>query len=178
MIDFSGMRRLAAIIFALILPLTARGVEWKFVETDVSLRPDGKATIVYKIAIAPQGMRLHGFYFQGYSDRPHFDFSQCYATANGTRYALDIKDLGDKYDVVLAGGRSVNDGQVIYILTYGTDLAASGYLARTTSSEHGKLVVLNWSPVQWDDRLGHYTLKIYWPHEVDGKIVSAGTLRA
>lgn len=166
------MRRLAWLTW-LIAPLSAGATEWKFVETDLSLRPDGKATIVYRVAIDPQGMQLHGFYFQGYTGRPHFDFSQCYALGpDGSRHALDIKDLGDKYDVVLSGGKAIGRGQVIYVLTYGTDLATTGHLARTTSSEGGELAVLNWSPVQWDDRLGHYTLKIYWPATVPGTEVS------
>jgi len=65
----SDMRYLAAVaVLLLLLPATAWAVAWDFVETDLSLRPDGKATIVYKVAIDPQGMALHGFYFQGYGD--------------------------------------------------------------------------------------------------------------
>jgi hypothetical protein len=38
------------------------------------------------------------------------------------------------------------------------------------------LAVLNWSPVQWKDRLGHYTLKIYWPATVSSAEVKAEEL--
>jgi len=166
------MRLIAALILVL-LPLRAWGDEWKFVEVDLSLRPDGKATVVYKVAIEPQGSTLHGFYFQGYTGQPHFDRAQCYALdPDGARIGLDIRDLGDKYDIILAGGRAVTRGRVIYVFTYGTDLAATGNLAKTTSPELGELAVLNWSPVQWKSRLGHYTVKIYWPATVGGAQVT------
>ena len=92
--------------------------------------------------------------------------------AAGQRYELDIRNLGDKYDIVLAQGRAVSQGRVIYIFTYGTDLAASRRLALTTSPEQGELAVLNWSPSQWDQPLGHYTATIYWPAEVAGPAVT------
>lgn len=167
------MRFLAGLSLVLLLPLRTWGVEWKFVEADLSLRPDGKATVVYRVAVDPQGMQLHGFLFPASANRPHFDRTACFATGpDGTRYGLDIKDLGDKYDIVLAEGKAVSRGTVLYVFTYGTDLSSAGHLARTASSEHGELAVLNWAPVQWDDRLGHYTLTIYWPIPVSGQQVT------
>ena len=34
-----------------------------------------------------------------------------------------------------------------------------------------------WSPVQWDEPLGHYTLVIYWPLQVAGKQVAPEELK-
>lgn len=137
------MRIRAAAILVLALASPAAAVRWEFVEAEVSLRPDGKATVVYKVALEPQGLNLHGFYFKGFTGTAHFDMSGCYATDSaGRRHRLSIRPVGRrKYDIVLAGGRSVRSGRVIYVFTYGTDLGASGHLAKTTSAAGAKLVV-------------------------------------
>ena len=70
-----------SILFLLIFcSIGSRAVSWEFIEVDVSLRPDGKATIVYHVAINPQGFSLHGFYFEGFTGTPHFDPEKCHAT--------------------------------------------------------------------------------------------------
>jgi len=162
------VRRLVTLIVVGLLCSSAEAYVWEFVEVELSLRPDGKATVVYKVAIRPTGRALHGFYFEGYTGKCHFDRKRCYAVdARSRRYELEIKKVaGRKLDVLLAGGAAVRAGRVIYVLTFGTDLGASGHLERTTSTQHGKLTVLHWAPVQWDAPLGHYTLTIHWPIEV------------
>ncbi len=165
-----GVRRLAGLILILCATAAApAAVRWEFVEVEVSLRPDGKATVVYKVALHPQGKNLHGFYFEGYTGEAHFNSRQCYAVVDGgKKHGLSIKRVGQrKFDIILANGASVSSGRVIYVFTYGTDLAASGHLSTTTSGARGKLVAFDWAPVQWDDRLGHYTLTVHWPIAVD-----------
>jgi hypothetical protein len=71
----------------------------------------------------------------------------------------------DKWDIVLAGGRAVDRGDVIYVFTYDVDLGRHGLLGRTRAGAD-ELVYLNWAPTQWDDPLEHMTVRVYYPIEV------------
>jgi len=110
---------------------------------------------------------MGGFYFQGEQGQIDWHEPGCGAVVNGQRrYDLDLRDLGDRWDVLLDGGQRFGPGEITYVFTYFTDYAAIGHLAKTTSQELGELVVFNWAPVQWDEALEHETILVRWPIEV------------
>nr|MDA8131450.1 hypothetical protein [Elusimicrobiota bacterium] len=155
----------------------AAGFGMKWVETEVILDRDGKAQVSYAVRWAGSG-QLHGFYFEGFQETPVFDAGRAYALdSSGNKYQLDIKKLSDrKYDIVLAGGQAVTSGEITYFFRYAADLQASGNLTQTMSGDR-KLAVFNWSPVQWDDPVGHEALTVRFPvalasPQVDDKTLS------
>ncbi|MFZ2655258.1 MAG: hypothetical protein WAX69_10070 [Victivallales bacterium] len=50
--------------------VASMAIDWEFAEVSLSPQPDGKATVVYQVAINPQGFSLHGFYFEGFTGPP------------------------------------------------------------------------------------------------------------
>ena len=140
----------------------------RWVEVEVALSPQKQAMIQYKVHWKVQRGTMGGFYFQGETGRIDWHRPGCGAvTDNGKKYQLDLRNLGNKWDVLLAGGQRFGPGEITFVLTYFTDLAASGHLAKTTSPELGDLVVFNWAPVQWDAPLEHETVLVRWPIKVD-----------
>lgn len=75
----------------------------QFSEVHVRLREDGKASVTQTIRYQISDATLQGFYFQGWGRaKPVFDVANSAAfTDTGERIALEIKDLGDKIDIVL-----------------------------------------------------------------------------
>jgi hypothetical protein len=140
----------------------------QFVETEVILFPNGRASVEYVVRYSVISGEFHGFYFGGY-DRltPHFDRTNASAIdSRGNTYALDIKkENADLYDIVLAKGRSVSSGHVTYRFRFAADMFQAGYLATTTAAEDRKLIVFNWAPTDWDQPLEHYTVKVVYPIE-------------
>ena len=154
-------------VFVLCFAATASALvarpDW--VEVDVSLRPDGKADVLYRINYDVKSGQMYAFYFQGTAGRPVFDRKNCFAESDsGKRYPLDITNLGSgKYDIVLSGGAGYGPGNLIFTLRYGTDLSASGQVALTESPELGGLVVFNLAHVKWDVHLSHQTIMVHYP---------------
>jgi hypothetical protein len=89
------------IVFAASWPSFSLSAVLESVETDVVLRPDGKALFFESLAWQATGGQMHGFYFEGAAVRPVFNPDQCYADlAGGVRVGLDISDKGDRKSVV------------------------------------------------------------------------------
>ncbi|MDD4871361.1 MAG: hypothetical protein PHR77_12450, partial [Kiritimatiellae bacterium] len=83
------MKKWLAILVVMSMAAASKAIDWEFVEVSLSLRPDGKATATYQVAINPQGFNLHGFYFEGFTGIPHFDPARCYAVDfQNKRYGL------------------------------------------------------------------------------------------
>lgn len=139
----------------------------RFVETEVLLFPDGKASVEYVVRYTVISREFHGFYFEGL-DRliPLFDRENASAIdSQGNTYGLDIKGAGPgRYDIVLDRGRSVTSGDITYRFRFAADMADAGYLA-LTSTDNRDLVVFNWAPTKWDSPLDHYTVKVIYPLE-------------
>lgn len=139
----------------------------RFVETEVLLFPDGKASVEYVVRYTVISGEFHGFYFEGL-DRliPVFDRENASAIdSQGNTYGLDIKGAGPgRYDIVLDRGRSVTSGDITYRFRFAADMADAGYLA-LTSTDNRDLVVFNWAPTKWDSPLDHYTVKVIYPLE-------------
>ena len=118
----------------------------EFVETEVILFPDGKASIEYVVRYRVISGEFHGFYFGGF-DRlvPYFDHKNAAAIDDrGNTYGLDIKkERSDLYDIVLANGRSVSSGHITYRFRFAADMFQAGYLAPTTAAEDRKFIVFN-----------------------------------
>ena len=118
---------------------------------------------------------MHGFYFSGNS-RLEIDFiyDKCYALDDsGNKYGLSIKNVdSDKWDIILADGKGVSRGNLTYFFYFNTDFSKAGYLAKTITDENQKLIVLNWSPVQWDEAYNqdHYSLEIITPFNLPANI--------
>ncbi|MBW1769837.1 MAG: hypothetical protein JRJ17_01480, partial [Deltaproteobacteria bacterium] len=138
----------------------------QFVETEVNLFPDGRASVEYVVRYTVISGEFHGFYFEGF-DRltPIFDRNNASAIdSRGNTYGLDIKKVSsDKYDIVLANGIGVSSGYVTYRFRFAAGMSEAGYLASTTAAEGRKLIVFNWSPTEWDQPLEHYTVKVVYP---------------
>ncbi|HHY65107.1 MAG TPA: hypothetical protein GX501_08680, partial [Clostridiaceae bacterium] len=82
-------------------------------------------------------------------------------------YDIDIEKLsGGYYDIVNSGNKRLGGEHLTYKIRFAADMARAGYLARTTSGEGKSLVVLNWAPVQFDEPMDHYTVRINYPLEV------------
>ena len=147
------------------------------VEMDMVIRTDGKAVFWESLDWKASGGQMHGFYLQGTAVTPVFNPDQCYADlAGNVRVGLSITDLGSgKYDVVLANGRGFS-GSALYFLNYGGDLAGTGKIGWTTSSEFGKLFYFDWAAEQWDYPMGHRTIRIELPIVVAGETVTADDL--
>lgn len=143
----------------------------RFVETEVLLFPDGKASVEYVVRYTVISGEFHGFYFEGL-DRliPVFDRENASAIdSQGNTYGLDIKGAGPgRYDIVLDRGRSVTSGDITYRFRFAADMDNAGYLALTTRDDR-ELVVFNWAPTQWDSPLEHYTVKVIYPLEYTSK---------
>ena len=140
----------------------------RWVEVEAALSPDGKAMVQYKVRWNVQRGTMGGFYFQGEQGSIQWHRPGCGAVVNGQRrYDLDLVDLGNRWDVLLADGQRYGPGEITYVFTYFTDYAAAGHLANTTSPELGELVVFNWAPVQWDEEIEHQTVLVRWPIKVD-----------
>ncbi|MFA5261953.1 MAG: hypothetical protein WC450_12065, partial [Candidatus Omnitrophota bacterium] len=157
-------------IFLLIFHISLATPAWcgqfkmRWVEVDVVLDPDGKALVSYAVRWSCRGADLHGFYFEGFAGLPRFNYLDAHAVGeDGTRYPLDIIYLSShKYDIVLSEGQAFHEGEVTYRFSYETDLQESGHVV-LTESQHGRLAVFNWAPVQWSDALEHETVVIHYP---------------
>jgi hypothetical protein len=100
----------------------------QFVETDVILYPNGQASVKNTVRYRVLSGEFHGFYFGGLGNlTAYFDTETAFGIDSGGRtYKLDIKNLGDKYDIVLANGRGVRSGEVTYTFRFGTDMGDAG----------------------------------------------------
>ena len=124
--------------------------------------------VQYKVHWRVNRGTMGGFYFQGEQGKIDWHRPGCGAVVNGQRrFDLDLRDLGNRWDVLLSRGQRFGPGEITYVLTYFTDYAAVGHLATTTSPEFGELVVFNWAPVQWDEALEHETVLVRWPIRVE-----------
>ncbi|MBN1222766.1 MAG: hypothetical protein JXB23_05925, partial [Candidatus Aminicenantes bacterium] len=154
------------LFFAAASALLAGEGRLQFVETEVMLLPDGKASIEYVVRYAVVSGEFHGFYFGGL-DRlvPHFDLENASAIdSRDNTYGLDIKKVrSDYYDIILEKGQGVLSGHVTYRFRFAADMSLAGYLAPTTAAGDRKLVVFNWAPTEWDQALEHYTVKVIYP---------------
>jgi hypothetical protein len=161
------------VLFLLVLILPSASVNASevanlgFVETDVNLLPDGDAIISYTVRynIVP-GQTMRSFTLAGF-DRitPIFDEENSWViTDDNKSYGIDINDLGGgNYKIVNADEQRLGGKYLTYKLRFLADMGAAGYLARTTSKDGIKLMVFNWAPVQWDEPMDHYTVKINYP---------------
>jgi hypothetical protein len=148
---------------ALTAPAAALSTDLVSAETTVVLRPDGKATVIYRLEWQARGGEMHGFYFQGEAFKPVWDMARCWADLpDGTRSALSITNLGNKFDVVLAGGKGFS-GKAYFNLTYGGDFAGAGLVGRTTAADDRKLVFFDWAPVQWNQSLKYRAVRLVLP---------------
>ncbi len=156
----------------LLLTLLSLSADLRWVEVDLSLWQDGRADFVYRVRWNVFSGSMSGFDFQEKTVDPYFDYeNSCAVDAYGREYPIEIKDLGDKYDIILAHGKRFGPGEITYIIHFGGDLGRSGNLAKT-ESEFGDLVVLHWAPAQWDEPLEHYTVYVYYPITVSTKTVN------
>jgi len=157
---------LLGVQLSLTAPAAALSAKLVSDETTVVLRPDGKTTTTYRLEWQARGGEMHGFYFQGEAFRPVWDMARCWADLpDGTRHALSITDLGNKFDVLLAGGKGFS-GKAYFNLTYGGDFANAGLIGRTTASDGKPLVFFDWGPVQWDQSLKYRAVRLVLPVKV------------
>ncbi|MFW5837143.1 MAG: acetyl-CoA decarbonylase/synthase complex subunit delta, partial [Desulfovibrionaceae bacterium] len=56
--------------------------------------------------------------------------------------------------------------------SYAADFARSGHLGPTTAPDIAELTYFNWAPVQWDEPMGHYTVRVIYPIETDAAELS------
>jgi len=152
--------------------LLSLSADLRWVEVDVYLYQDGLADFIYKVRWNVLEGTMSGFYFVESTVDPHFDIKNSYAiNDNGSKYPLEIKDLGNQYDIILADGQRFGTGGITYIFEYGGDLGQSGNLALTTSN-FGNLIMLSWAPTQWDEPLEHYTVRVFYPIRVKGEEIN------
>ncbi|HPQ40898.1 MAG TPA: DUF2207 domain-containing protein, partial [bacterium] len=159
-------------ILTAVIPASRAGTgSIEFVETNVQLYEDGRALVEYLVRWRVLSGEFHGFYFSGY-DRliPVFDLDNAWAvTDSGQKYRLEIKRYKrDTFDIILADGQGVSSGTVTYRFRFLCEMDDAGYLAPTTTDDGRDLVVFNWAPTQWDQRLDHYTVWITYPLEHRG----------
>ena len=104
----------------------------KWVEVEVTLSPEMKAMVQYKVCWNVRGGTMGGFYFQGERGDIAWNRRACGAVVNGEkRYDLDLRDLGNRWDVLLANRQRFGPGEIIYVLTYFSNYQAAGHLIRT-----------------------------------------------
>ncbi len=138
-----------------------------FVETDVVLLPDGKAIVSYTVRynLVP-GKTMLAFTLEGF-DRldPVFDNDNSWViTDDNESHGIDMVNLGGgKYDVINSNEQRLGGKYLTYKFRFVADMAAAGYLDRTTSNDGVELTVFNWAPVQWDEPMDHYTVSINYP---------------
>ena len=160
---------------------TAVLLNYEWVEVEISLHTDARAELVYKVKfnVLPNSSPFHGIYMTklpeiqsvlGGEDRNYAILE------DNTTVPLSITYLEEngQYDIVLANGRSVEAGNsVIFVITFLADFFHSGHIARTYNKQYGELIVFNWAPIQWDQRISdHETVIIHFPIEVPGQAVS------
>ena len=115
------------LINLILLSLVSLSADLKWVEVDLSLWQDGRADFVYKVRWEVLDGTMSGFYFDESTVDPYFDRDNSYAIDEyGRKYPLEIKDLGARYDIILANGRRYGPGEITYIFHYGGDLGRSG----------------------------------------------------
>jgi hypothetical protein len=159
-----GRIRTIVILLAVVLHATAGFAAGKlrWVEADVSLRPDLTATVTYSVCYQSLGS-LHGFYFEGVQETPQFiaDTAKAYPGGSGAGIPLSISPVGGgKWDIVLAGGRAIDSGDVIYKFSYNASLLDSGN-AGITRADQDLLACLDWAPAQWDEPMERHTIRLY-----------------
>jgi len=151
-----------------VFSLSALNAELNSTEITLVLRTDGKADVYYTLDWSASGGEMHGFYFEGEAAEIVFNPDSCYADLpGGVRWPLEIKDLGGtKYDVILSEGKGFS-GNAFYYLAYGADLSGSGLLGKTVSPELGELIYIHWAPVVFEYPMGHRTVSVVLPVEVE-----------
>ncbi len=156
----------------------AAGFKMDWVESEVTVDRDGKAQISYAVRWTVSGGPLHGFYFEGFQETPVFDMTGSYALdAAGKKYALEIVKVSEKkYDIILADGAAFNDGQITYFFRYAADLEGAGNLTQTMAGDK-RMVVFNWSPVQWQDRMSHQAVTVRFPVIAPGETADDAFLK-
>jgi hypothetical protein len=117
----------------------------QFVETEVLLYPNGQARMEYTVRYKVLSGDFHGFHFGGLDRlKPYFDSDAAFGIDfNGKTYKLDIRNLGDKYDIILANGQGVRSGEVTYKFRFGAGMVDAGYLAHTHAADGKDLIVFN-----------------------------------
>ena len=129
---------MAALIMLLMPAIAPAGTgKLQFVETDVILYSNGQASVKYAVRYKVLSGDFHGFYFGGLDRlKAYFDTETASAIdSNGRTYKLEIKNLGNKYDIVLANGQAVRSGEITYLFRFGTSMRDAGYLAHTTAPD-------------------------------------------
>ncbi|MFC2168024.1 DUF2207 domain-containing protein, partial [Acidobacteriota bacterium] len=169
----------------LIFGLTAIGEpgegKLQFVETEVRLLPDGKASVEYVVRYQVVSGEFHGFYFEGFDKLiPYFDNQNASAVdSQGNTYDLDIKKIRTGfYDIVLDKGEAVSSGFITYRFRFSADMLAAGYLAETLTAEGKNLIVFSWSPSSWDQSLEHATVLVIYPINLNSEQTGREDLEA
>ena len=130
----SGVKRFffvfvaAVVLTGIAAPRASADGKLQWVEVDVSLRPDLRASVTYNVCWRSRG-NLHGFYFEGVEENPVFDTATAKAwyDSNSKSLPLSIEKMsGKKWDIILADGKAIHSGDVIYQFTYAADLGRNG----------------------------------------------------
>jgi hypothetical protein len=146
-------------------PLAALEAQAESVEIFLTLHSDGKAVVRHSIVWDVSSGTMGGFYFQGEQAPMVWDAERCWADLpNGTRTPLDIKNAGDKWDILLSQGKRTS-GFSPWVLTYGADLAAANMVGLTDKSDGEKLFYFHWAPPQWEQPLDHRSVTVVFPLE-------------
>ncbi|MBN1552925.1 hypothetical protein JW979_15735, partial [bacterium] len=155
-------------ILTVSVPVSAVTVTLQFAETEIFLNPNGNGIVEYVVRFNVVEGAFHGFYFEGF-DRltPYFDRENAFAIDDrDNQYSLNIKKMKKgTYDIYLAEDAAVHEGWVTFRFRFAADFNQAGYLVPTVADDGRQLVVLNWSPTQFDMPMDHYTVMITYPIE-------------
>src|SRR5512141_960891 len=104
---------LAVTLLAAGVPAALAQGQLDWVEVELVLDGDGRATVTYQARWRTSGT-MHGFFFEGEAARPTFRGGEA-DLPGGRRVPLSISTAGaHRWDVVLAGGEAWGPGEATY----------------------------------------------------------------
>lgn len=157
------------------LPVFAtRKIQW--CEVDVSLTSSGRQDITYRVKYVFPHDSMSGFDMEGFGKaQPFFDEEgSCVFEGNSnTKRPIKIgKDKGNGlFPIDIDGGDRLKYSAV-WLVHYATDFYGAGYEGYTESKEFGKLVFVDWCPLEWSEPMEHYTVYWHFPYNVSGEKVT------
>ncbi|HNW33389.1 MAG TPA: hypothetical protein PKM25_00515 [Candidatus Ozemobacteraceae bacterium] len=164
---------LALLFWCALCEGAAVNVDYRWHETDLVLKQDGRATVTSKIRVAVKSGSMGGFDYQGFAGDPQPRADRCVVVYKDTssQPLKVVRSNENTLAVDIDGTRRISQGEeATFILVYDVDLVADGFIGRTTRQEGAgsatEMIFLDWADTVWNERMEHRTIRVTLPKKL------------